>query len=298
MWPGKRRHQEGLALPVVLWLVLLLGLLFSGYSYHVRSDTVMARQWLDSARGRAAAEAGFQQMVYQLLRQGKEPLADSQELVVNSEYNGVGLRIGVINHSGLVDLNRASDALLDALLVGMSLSDEERMTILDSIRDWRDGDSERRDFGAEDDDYAALGLPYGAADAVFTSVDELALVKGMTPDLFDRLRGMVTVFSTESGINPELAPENLLLSLAGDSAANALGDWRSDHSDSALQYFANLSKRDLTSRIGNVYGIEVEASTANGVKTRLSAVIRLAGGPSAPFTLLEWKEVEKLVLIQ
>ena len=55
--------------------------------------------------------------------------------------------------------------------------------IVDSIQDWRDPDNLHRFNGAEDDYYLSLPTPYRAKNADFESLDELLLVKGMTPEI-------------------------------------------------------------------------------------------------------------------
>ncbi|MDR2756402.1 MAG: general secretion pathway protein GspK [Planctomycetaceae bacterium] len=55
--------------------------------------------------------------------------------------------------------------------------------IADAILDWLDEDDEPREFGAENDYYAELDPPYYARNAIPDSLDELLLVKGMTPKL-------------------------------------------------------------------------------------------------------------------
>jgi hypothetical protein len=55
--------------------------------------------------------------------------------------------------------------------------------IADAILDWMDEDSEPRESGAEDDYYAGLDPPYYTRNAIPDSLDELLLVKGITPKL-------------------------------------------------------------------------------------------------------------------
>lgn len=54
----------------------------------------------------------------------------------------------------------------------------------DAILDWIDADEEPRPNGAENDFYGALEVPYGCKNAPMDSVEELLLIKGITPELF------------------------------------------------------------------------------------------------------------------
>ena len=49
--------------------------------------------------------------------------------------------------------------------------------------DWRDPDKLHRLNGAEDDYYLSLRVPYKAKNGNFETIDELLLVKGMTPEI-------------------------------------------------------------------------------------------------------------------
>lgn len=55
--------------------------------------------------------------------------------------------------------------------------------IADSILDWMDEDDETREYGAEDEYYSALDPPYRPRNGVPDSLDELLLVRGITPKL-------------------------------------------------------------------------------------------------------------------
>jgi hypothetical protein len=55
--------------------------------------------------------------------------------------------------------------------------------IADAILDWMDEDNEPREFGVEDDYYAGLDPPYYSRNGIPDSLDELLLVKGVTPKL-------------------------------------------------------------------------------------------------------------------
>lgn len=54
----------------------------------------------------------------------------------------------------------------------------------DAILDWIDSDDETRPNGAESDYYQSLVTPYPCKNAAFGSVEELLLVRGITPELY------------------------------------------------------------------------------------------------------------------
>jgi DNA uptake protein ComE-like DNA-binding protein len=74
----------------------------------------------------------------------------------------------------------SSESLASSLLMalpGMSLD------TADCILDWLDEDDEPRPYGAEVEYYSTLPTPYEPANGPITSVEELLLVRGVTPSL-------------------------------------------------------------------------------------------------------------------
>ena len=87
--------------------------------------------------------------------------------------------------------------------------------ILQAILDWVDADSEVRfPNGAEDAYYLKLDTPYRAANRPFTDVSELLLVRGVTPEVYARLRPFVTALPDHADVNINSAPAEVLMSLA------------------------------------------------------------------------------------
>jgi general secretion pathway protein K len=102
------------------------------------------------------------------------------------------------NESGKVNINRANQAFLKILLGRFDLKDSDKDVIVDSILDWRDKDNLHRLNGAEDDYYRSLPTPYDCKDDDFDSVEELLMVRGITPEIFyGGLKDMVTIYKFE-----------------------------------------------------------------------------------------------------
>ena len=73
--------------------------------------------------------------------------------------------------------------------------------ILESIVDWTDSDNTPADNGAEDSYYLSLADPYQPANVPFRSVEELRMVRGITPQLMQALRPYITVFPKKQLLN-------------------------------------------------------------------------------------------------
>ncbi|MBN2039857.1 MAG: general secretion pathway protein GspK [Spirochaetes bacterium] len=83
--------------------------------------------------------------------------------------------------------------ILQRFLLNMELS----MDIADTIKDWVDADDATSPYGAESSDYYRnLDAPYKAKNAAMDSIDELLMIKDITPAIFYGL--------TRAGYEPEI----------------------------------------------------------------------------------------------
>jgi general secretion pathway protein K len=64
------------------------------------------------------------------------------------------------------------------------LTTEEIEDLLDAVTDWLDPDDEVTHFGAENSYYMSLEKPYSCRNGPMQSIEELLLVKGITPEIF------------------------------------------------------------------------------------------------------------------
>lgn len=113
---------------------------------------------------------------------------------VDSYGEFVGFRFGLEDESARLNLNtllvvdaRQPDAALGRALL-MSLPGMTE-SMADAVLDWLDEDDEPREFGAERDYYSGLSTPYEPQNGPLESIDQLLLVRDVTPELlygFDR----------------------------------------------------------------------------------------------------------------
>ncbi|MFA5084875.1 MAG: hypothetical protein WC482_00745 [Candidatus Omnitrophota bacterium] len=78
-----------------------------------------------------------------------------------------------------------------------------------SIINWRS--KARIPNGAWDDDYESLTHPYKCKHADFSVIEELMLVKGMTPELFESVKDYLTVYGQDGKININTATRKVML---------------------------------------------------------------------------------------
>jgi len=123
------------------------------------------------------------------------------------------MRYGLVDEERRLNLNTVSATIIARLLeqVGQMREDEAR-TVADSIVDWRDEDQEAGERGAEDFYYLGLDRAYECKDAPFENVEELRLIRGMTPEVYDRVAPFVTVYGS-GGVNVNTAGVEVLRAL-------------------------------------------------------------------------------------
>lgn len=109
----------------------------------------------------------------------------------DADGNAAGIRYGLEDESARVNLN----ALIALEKLGASLAQETTgrdllmalpgMTedVADAILDWLDEDEEPREYGAESEYYAGLSPSYAPKNGQLETVEELLLVRGVTPQL-------------------------------------------------------------------------------------------------------------------
>ncbi|HEY0721303.1 MAG TPA: hypothetical protein VGE50_08610 [Gammaproteobacteria bacterium] len=286
------RKQAGIALAIVLWLVALLAMMAVSLTTLQRGETAVTGNLIESAKATAAAQAGIQLALLELSRPIAMRQLSTDGAVYEARFDNATLWIYVVDEAGKVDLNFASAPLLDVLLHAADVEDEtERARLVDAILDWRDSDELRRLQGAEAAEYQAAGRNYQPRNAPFKSVEELALVLGMSAPLYHRLAPAVTIYSGARTLNldskgallrafPHLKEEALLTSF--EEAQNE---------DSANTTPAARN----TTVAGHVFTIHCEARLDSGVREGLEAVVRFtsrrSNGPPLQETLA-WREVE------
>jgi general secretion pathway protein K len=270
-----RRRQDGMALIVVLWLVVLLSIMAAGHSRNVHTDTTLAARQVQSAKARALAEAGINHVILEMLAADSDRKLPVDGSLFTVRIGEDDVTIAIRDAAGFVDLNAAKPELLDATLKACDVDETARRDLVDAILDWRDSDDLAHLHGVEDDDYIAAGVAWTSRDAPFESVDELKYLPGMSQALYDRLAPYVTVFSGRGGLNLEYAPPALVAALTGEEVPMA----EPDGPDRKTGVPGNGTFHVYASATGN-----------SDTVAAIEAVVRIGRASTSPFTILDWRE--------
>ncbi len=290
------RRQRGIAFIVVIWVMVLLTVLLSGFVVVARTEALQARFLFDSAQARYAAEAGISRASWEL--RNFDPLTmwvpDGRQYAF--DFEGAKVTVEVQDESGKIDINAAGLETLIRMFAAVGVDQLQAESLAAAVIDWRDVDDLLNLNGAEDPDYESAGLPYGAADAPFTTIGELQQVLGMNYELYAKLQNDITIYGgidrpnaafastlglqTIDGIDPIMAQQLLDLRRQfrpGDAGAAA----------AVLPDGTALLAQGGT----GTYTLRSKATMPNGTWTLVDATIRLGGSPGArAYSILRWRE--------
>jgi general secretion pathway protein K len=254
--------NSGVALLITL-LVLVLIVILAMEIFHVGARAAQTgAHGRDSVRGSLLAEAGLAAARIALRESAKDYKYDTLDQVWSRPVPPIELGEGTIlvtveDEDRKINLNRL-------VLPNGNAPDEQRLavfrkllanldidpSIADAVVDWIDNDDTPRVGGAESSYYLSLPYPYRAKNDLFDTLDELRLVRGMTPERFEKVRPFATIYSSGK-VNINTAPREVLMALsAGQDAADA-GEIGASAADQIIEYRKDNAFRNARD-IGNV----------------------------------------------
>jgi len=291
---GSRTTERGIALVIVLWAVVLLGIMAQAFVTEIRTETKLTQNLVDDGAAKALADGGIYAAIGRL---------SEEQALLNAGGGGLPpawqtaddlVDIAVQDEDGKIDLNTASDELLSTLFRSVGLDEDAARAMTDKIADWKDPDNLRRLHGAEDDAYSAAGLPYGAKDKRFEDVEELRLILGMTPALYRLVAPALTTYNGTAGVDPEAAPTAVLQALL-PGRAEAIDDiLAARQAQDAAAYQAALERAGfqqtfVTRSSRSVFTVRAVAHTPGGGTFVREAVVRIGGRSRKPYEVLAWR---------
>jgi general secretion pathway protein K len=182
-------RQAGFALLIVLWTVALLALIGTAITSAARSAAARSAELRAAAEAQAAADGLAREAMYHLIDQSNAGHWTADGVLRPVRLARGSALIRVSNEDAKVDPNTASAEMLSALMVSAGVDAATAKRIGPQIVSWH----QALITGAAQ--YRAAGMPYGPPHQRFYSVDEVRLVLGITPMIFDRIAPYLSVFS-------------------------------------------------------------------------------------------------------
>ena len=275
-------QQRGVALLLVLWACTLLAILLGGYAALARTEGLQARYQFAQTQAHYAAEAGLMRAAYGLQdpRMKQRWMADGR--VYTFLYDGATVTVRAIDEGGKVDLNSASPEVLLALFQAAGLRPAAAQALAEHVLDWRTVPLVDGAAASGSGEYLAAGRSYGPRHAPFASVEELQMVLGVTPSLYQSLAPVLTIWSGSASPDPNTAPPLALAAIPG------MTPQQRGQIEAARQQ--NAKDPQLVLGGGTTHSIQSEATLADGTRAMLRATIRLQAGQAQPYAVLRWQE--------
>jgi general secretion pathway protein K len=319
------KEQNGIALLLVIWILAILMVVVLSVSYMTKIESSSTVAFKEGVEEKFIAEAGIERAAEEImyrkinlgapLEEGKDTnvwKTDGTPNIFSIENDMCLVRI--TDESGKIDINKVPDIIIKGLLKNLGVKDEDVDVIGDSIADWKDADDLTHLHGAESDFYMSLPVPYKAKNAEFESIEELLLVKGVTPELMygsdnkPGLEDFITVYSENGKINVNAASKEVLMAVPGmtPELAESILAFRKTTEIKTMTDFQNLVGNAFTAMSpfivvgeGTTFTVEsVGRKSSKKAGYGIKAVITVAGSKfgyryfRSPWDMSKWKQPE------
>lgn len=210
---------------VSLWVLFMLATFAVILGYGVRQKLSLAMRLQQRDEARFISWANIKLAINEIKKKETRELLSFSSIGLNfinkqapegdSEKQGLSLEneCRIFAEESKININQCDMPLLKRLFaVLLGLGNIETQELAAAIVDWRDQDSMLSiPLGsAEDSYYTNLRLPYECKDLDFDCLEELLLVKGITRDIFERIRDYVTIYGNGL-VNINTASREVLL---------------------------------------------------------------------------------------
>lgn len=121
------------------------------------------------------------------------------------QLDNAEISVSLQDSAGLVNFLRLRRSLLKKFLLLFELEDKQAEIIIDSIYDWMDPDDFPRLMGAEKEFYLNYtnNVP---PNRIVYSINELQLIRGIDPGIFDKIKDYIDFSVDNRGLNPNTMP--------------------------------------------------------------------------------------------
>ena len=224
---GTVNREKGAALIQVLLISTILSIFAIQINVTTRNQVKLATQYIERADAIFELKTAKSEVFFALLTQPRrrDQFSDSQVAQKWNFYNSPfqlesGVEIKLQDLSGLFSANQMSLRDKNDIFEYLEIDPSQSSRFWESLADWQDEDDLSRLNGAEKDAYSEVSDRSPRNDKI-QFFNELKFVKGMTPELWEAFRSMVTTYS-QSEFNPYTAPLSVLEVKYGDGVANTV----------------------------------------------------------------------------
>ena len=231
------------------------------------------------ARLEAAADAGFALTVRDLGSPGWSATWRIDGTPRRLPFDDTLLTVRVEDERGKIPVNYIEEQQTRAMFQAAGARGAQLDTLTDSFLDWRDEDDDRRSNGAEAADYKTRGIV--PANTAFTSLEELALINGMSAEIYARIAPAISLYTGNAPFSGRTAsPLAVTVMMGGPGSAEdieRLRELRGQRTALDTEAEPDLRARALT--------VRVTAESPNGGRFTRATIVELTGRPARPFLI-------------
>jgi general secretion pathway protein K len=262
----KAAGEHGFALLIVLWTLVLIGFLAAHITSTGRTELQIASNLKVNAVLQSAADGAIYQTIFNLSAPQPDDRWRLDGVAHEIQIGPSRIVVRLEDEASRLNPSLAAPALLEALLRVLNPTSDQSAALAAAIAEWV-GSVPARPRSITLADYRAVGLDYGPPAAPLEGLDELARVRGMTPQVLVTLRPHLTLFGPPEPDRADADPAmGAALALAGQTRPMAV----------------TAAPDAMLVRIH-----AVAQGSSNGLVTR-TAVVRIGPGLPNGHVLLAW----------
>lgn len=233
----------------------------------------------ERARLAAAADAGLAIAVRNLSAPEQERRWGIDGRPHNLRFAGSDIVVAIEDERGKIPLNQIADEQVRAMFEALGASGALLDAQTDAFLDWRDEDDDVRPNGAEVGWYAALRR--SPRNGALRSVEEMRLIRSITPDIVERIRRTATAYRNQrEGFDDRFATPLALAVMSG----GGLGSPQVINRERELagqRVAIDLAEQE--SLVGRPLTIRVTARRPGGSRFDRATIIELTGRRETPY---------------
>ena len=280
------KRNSGSILITTLWIMAILGLLAMGTGFHASLEARLARYSLDRLEARYLANAGVVKAVYFLTKddndydtlyecgiklktgESAEGIFGEQPVELSGKESGRSFSVrytrkeggeektyyGMEDEQAKININMlqlSPDNLDEYRRILSQLSGELNTYIINAMIIWQDKDQAASLPPLPESEFLT-----SSKDGNFDCIEELMLVKGMTPEIFDKIKDNITVHGNGK-INANTASVEVLKAVIDD--------------DSTVDKIVNCRKNKAISKFSDILDL---SSTELGLLTSSPVIVK------------------------
>lgn len=245
------QSQQGVALALMLWFIAALALLVSGVALTAKTEIRYAGIQLAKARVEAAADGAA--LIY--LAELKNLAPEDEQPVPQMQIGSYVGHLRITPASGLINYRYASEETLTQLFVyAAGLEAADAAILSESVIQWRE-------FEAVENQKK----PDGEAAGIFV-LEDIMSVQGLTRDIFEKIRPMITVKGSSTEVDLETAPIEVIRALLGENAEQMELQYSEENTQDSVNYLPSGPLR-----------VDIRIDTGSGIFERSLWVVESQG---------------------